>query len=59
MTFRRLVRCQVCGSTEERHSPVLAKPCKRCGSRMTYAEPHPGDRPVPPDPKPAEVEVAQ
>jgi Zn finger protein HypA/HybF involved in hydrogenase expression len=46
MGFSRRVRCRVCKHTEGRGSPALAKPCPKCGSRMTYAEHQPGDQPV-------------
>jgi hypothetical protein len=49
--FLRAVKCQICDFKMVRHSPVLAKPCPKCGSRMTYATHQRGDMPVTPDPK--------
>ncbi len=49
--FHRLVKCQICDFKEDRHSPVLAKPCPKCGSRMTYEHHQDGDQPVTPDDK--------
>jgi hypothetical protein len=52
MSFRRDVKCQICPHREARFSPILAKPCPKCGARMTYAFPQYGDPPVTPTPTP-------
>jgi len=49
----RAVKCQVCPYHETRYyggKGILVDPCPKCGCRMTYATPYPGDQPVTPDP---------